>query len=432
MYKRVCSLAVPNIISNVTIPLVGMADLAIVGLLASDTMLSAIAIGTTIFNMVYYTLTFLRMGTSGLTAQEFGKRDFTQAALVLLRGIVLSTLIAAVILIFQYPIEEWSLWFMESSREVERAVSSYFSIRIWAVPATLSLYVFQGWFIGMQNSRTPMWVAIVINIVNISLSYYFGITKSMGLDGVAYGTLIAQWVGVLISLYVVLFGYTKVLLALNLQRVSEIFNGRRLKEFFTLNIDILIRTLCLVAVFAYFTKASSTFGESYLSANNILLQLFTLFSYFMDGFAYAGEALTGRYYGANDSVNLRKAVKVLFNIGLVLALLFTALYIQFGFNLLTIFTQSVPVLAVASEYIFWAAAIPICGFAAFLWDGVLVGMTLSRYLRDSMLGATALFFVVYFLAVDHIGNSALWLAFIIFLFTRGVLQWRMTRRYFRG
>ncbi len=420
----------PNIISNITIPLVGMADLAIVGLLASDTLLSAIAIGTTIFNMLYYALTFLRMGTSGLTAQSYGKRDFNQTALVLLRGIALSTLISTLILLLQKPIELWALWFMESSSEINSAVSSYFFIRIWAAPATLSLYVFQGWFIGMQNSKTPMWVAIVINIVNISLSYLLAVPLGMGLNGVAYGTLIAQWVGVLISLYVVLFNYSRVFSQLTLQWLKSIIDGEKLKEFFTLNVDILIRTLCLVAVFAYFTKASSAMGDNYLPANNILLQLFTLFSYFMDGFAYAGEAMTGRYYGANDSVKLRGSVRALFRIGLTLSIVFTILYIEFGYKLLTIFTQSEAVLAVAKDYMLWAAAIPICGFGAFLWDGVLVGMTLSKYLRNSMILATAIFFIVYFSLVSTLGNSALWLAFVLFLLTRGVLQWIMTRRYF--
>ncbi|MFI3287183.1 MAG: MATE family efflux transporter [Rikenellaceae bacterium] len=430
MYAKILNLSIPNIISNITIPLVGMADLAIVGLLNDDIALSGIAIGTAIFNMLYYTFTFLRMGTSGTTAQAYGKKDMQQSVEVLLRGLALAILISIFILIVNNLIEQGSLWFMEGSEAVESVAASYYKIRIWAAPATLSLYVFQGWFIGMQNSKTPMWIALFINVINITLSCVFALTLSLGLDGVAYGTLIAQWSGVLLSLFALWRYYARIFRKVSLTKKSllSIIDTKKLKTFFTLNLAILIRTVCLVCVFTYFTKASSAEGDTYLSANAILMQLFTLFSYFMDGFAYAGEALAGKFYGAGNSTLLRKAISSLFKIGLVMALLFTVLYLLFGENILSIFTDSPAVLSVASDYIYWAAAIPLCGFAAFLWDGILVGMTLSAYLRNSMMIAAAVFFAIYFPLVYVWDNAALWFAFLAFLATRGIVQWILTQK----
>ncbi len=430
MYNKILSLSIPNIISNITIPLVGMVDLVVVGMLQSDVMLSGIAIGTAIFNMLYYALAFLRMGTSGVTAQAYGRKDFSQMSIVLMRGTALAFLLSLLILIFSPLIESASLWFMDASSQVEAAASSYFRIRIWAAPATLSLYVYQGWFIGMQNARTPMWVALIINVINIVLSYVFAITLSLGLDGVAYGTLIAQWAGVLVALFAVIRYYGKVFKRgkIGKHSIAEIIDREKLKAFFTLNSNILIRTLCLVMVFTYFTKASSSQGDTLLAANTILMQLFTLFSYFMDGFAYAGEALSGKYYGAGSQTMLSRAISCLFRIGALMAVVFSLGYFFFGANILTIFNPSEVVFTAASDYMLWAALVPLCGFAAFLWDGILVGMTLSSLLRNSMLGATIVFFVVYFSLSWLLGNIALWIAFLLFLSTRGVLQWIYTRK----
>lgn len=434
MYHKILSLSIPNIISNITIPLVGMADLAIVGLIGSDTMLSAIAIGTAVFNMLYYTFAFLRMGTSGITAQAYGRKDFSQMSVVILRGAALALLLSIVILLLSPLIISGSLWFMDGSMEAEVAAASYFNIRIWAAPATLMLYVIQGWFIGMQNSKSPMWIALIINVINIVLSYIFAIVLGFGLDGVAYGTLIAQWSGVFLSLIFLLRFYKSVFRRAKIghHTIREIMDGKRLRSFFFLNADILIRTLCLVSVVTYFTKASSTLGDATLSANTILMQLFTLFSYFMDGFAYAGESLSGKFYGAGSHSMLKLSISKLFKIGFYLSLLFSVLYIIGGDYIIGIFTRSESVIDVARNYLIWAAAIPLCGFAAFLWDGVLVGMTLSHILRNSMLIATSVFFAIYFSLGWLWGNDALWIAFLFFLITRGFVQWLSTLKVLKS
>lgn len=427
MNRKILRLAVPNIISNITIPLVGMVDLAIVGILGSVDMLAAIAIGTTIFNMLYWNFGFLRMGTSGLTAQAYGGRDFRQVQRVLMRSIVVSLFIAILILLFQEPLVRAIMLFMDSSPVVESLALDYFYIRVWAAPATLALYAFKGWFIGMQNSKTPMWIAILINVVNVVASLFCAFTLEMGLSGVALGTTIAQWSGLGVAVWCVVRYYGRVLDSRSL--FEGVFDGRELGRFFKLNGDIFIRTLCLVAVFTYFTKAGSSMGTVTLAANTLLLQLFTLFSYFMDGFAYAGESLTGRYTGSASSVMLRRSVTAIFRVGAMVAVGFMLLYLFAGRYILMVFSPPAEVMAEAEAYIWLVAAVPLVGFGAFLMDGILVGMTRSAIMRNSMLVATALFFGLYFTLVDWLGNTALWLSFLLYLLARSALQLLFARKY---
>lgn len=420
------ALAGPNIISNITIPLVGMADLAIAGALTGEGMLGGVAIGTAIFNLLYWNFGFLRMGTSGLTAQAYGGRMFTEVSRILVRAVAVALAISAVILVIQVPAEWAAMKFMSGSTAVERVASEYFFVRIWAAPATLSLYAFKGWLIGMQNSRTPMWIAIVINVVNIGASIFCAFTLSMGVAGVALGTVIAQWSGLGLALFFVARYYGRFF---NLKRLFEgVMIRHKLREFFVLNRDIFIRTLCLAWVFTYFTKASSILGDTTLEANALLMQLFTLFSYFMDGFAYAGEALSGRYYGAGNVPMLRRTVKSLFVIGLLVSVIFSGLYAAFGHHVLLIFTSSEAVLDRAAQFMPYAAAVPVISFAAFLMDGILVGMTHAKIMRNAMLIATALFFGIYFALREVLFTDALWIAFLTYLLARGAMQWVLARR----
>lgn len=420
MIKKILRLAVPNIISNITVPLVGMVDLAIVGSMGSTELLGGIAIGTAIFNLLYWNFGFLRMGTSGLAAQAYGRRDLAESGRVLIRAVAVAMGIALLMLLFQNPLLEGTLWFMEGTPGVESAAGEYFRWRIWAAPATLGLYAFKGWFIGMQNAKTPMWIALAINAINVGASLGFAFGAKMGLAGVGLGTAIAQWSGLLMALGVVLTAY------------GRIFRGRAWHDglaqvaawgaFFRLNRDIFIRTLCLVAVFTYFTKASSAQGTVVLAANTLLMQLFTLFSYFMDGFAYAGEALVGRYTGSGNTVERYQSIKGLFGVGSVLALLFALLYGIGGSMILTLFGPEAAVSQAASDRMLYAAAVPLVSFGAFLMDGVLVGMTLSRVMREVMLVATALFFATYFL------GGGLWEAFLGFLLVRSAGSFVWSRR----
>lgn len=419
MNRKIIRLAIPNIISNITIPLVGMVDLAIVGRLEGGTPLAGIAIGTTIFNMLYWNFGFLRMGTSGLTAQAYGKRNFDTVFKTLFRALSVALIIAIIMLTLQIQINWLALAIMRGATEVEQLAADYFFLRIWAAPATLALYAFQGWYIGMQNAKTPMYIAIFINIVNIITSSYFALSMGMGLNGIALGTVIAQWSGVIMAGVILWVYYGKIF---KVRYLKKLYDKESIGAFFRVNRDIFIRTICLVMVFTFFTSASSAMGSTILSSNTLILQLFTLFSYIMDGFAYSGEALTGRYYGSGSKDMLRHSVTGLFKWGAILATIFTLIYVLFGESILRIFTDESSIIATTKEYIWWAAAIPIAGFSAFLMDGILVGISQAKLMRNTMIISSCLFFAVYYSLVDTLGNNAIWLAFLLFLAGRGILQ----------
>ena len=423
--RQILKLAVPSIISNITIPLVGMVDLIMVGWLGGDTLIAGLAVGTTIFNFLYWNFGFLRMGTGGFTAQAYGAKDFRFATQTLVRALMLSVLIGLAMVLLQVPIVDFSLGIIESSESVENSALGYFYGRIWAAPATMSLYAFKGWFIGMQNSRSPMWIALLINSVNIVVSYFLAFTMDWGIAGIGAGTAIAQWSGVLMAIVIVKLYYSRFFK--NFTTVG-LFDRAELAKFFKVNTDIFIRTLCLVIVFTYFTVASSYMGDTVLAANSLMMQMFMLFSYMMDGFGHAGEALVGKYYGAGNKVMLRKTVIRVIQLGAIIAVLCTFLYVLWGENVLMIFSPSEELLAVAHDYIGWAMMIPMAGFLAFLVEGFLVGITASYIMRNAVIIASVVFFVVYFSMLSLMENHALWLAFIVYLFMRGILQLFMSRK----
>lgn len=425
MNKQILKLALPNIITNITVPLLGMVDLAIVGHIGDASHIGAIAIGTMIFNLIYWNFGFLRMGTSGFTAQAYGANDLDEALRILARGIAIALSAAFLLIILQYPIAQLSRLLVKGSQSVMDLALTYFFVRIWAAPATLGLYVFKGWFIGMQNSKTPMWIAIILNIINIVFSLLFVIIWKMGIVGVALGTVLAQYSGLVMAvvLWFKKYGY--------LRSRIDIKGSLRLAEmrqFFKVNGDIFLRTICLVAVFTFIPAISASMGDSILAANTVLMQLFTLFSYIMDGFAYAGESLVGRYFGAKDQELLRKSVKYLLRWGILLTILFTICYYFWGELILSILTNEKGVIAEAMNYMLWSVLVPITGFSAFLFDGIYIGATASKSMRDIMFVATAGFFAGYYFLSPILGNDGLWISFLLFLSLRGGLMWIFNRK----
>ncbi len=420
MNKRILNLAIPNIITNITVPLLGMVDLAIVGHIGDKTHIGAIAIGTMIFNFIYWNFGFLRMGTSGFTAQAYGAKDFSEAMKILIRGIAIALGIALLLIALQTPIGRFSLFIVDGSERMEQLAYQYFLIRIWAAPATLGLYAIKGWFIGMQNARIPMLIAIFINVFNIGFSLFFVLGLNMGIGGVALGTVFAQYGGLILSVILWMVYYRRFLRYVNVKgslKLSE------MKRFFHVNADIFIRSLCLVGVFTYIPIAGAKMGDTVLAVNTLLMQFFTLFSYIMDGFAYAGEALTGRYIGAKNKESLRSSIRLIFRWGLGLSVLFVILYTFWGENLFRVFTDDVSTIEYAHLYYWWVLMVPLSGYAAFLWDGIFIGATASKTMRNAMLLSTIIFFGVYLAFVSYLGNNALWLALIVFLLARGIIQW---------
>lgn len=416
--RQILHIALPSIVSNITVPLLGLIDVSIVGHLGAASYIGAIAVGGMLFNMIYWLFGFLRMGTGGLTAQAYGRHDLQEVTRILLRSLSISLLLALALLLLQYPIRNIAFMCMDTSEEVRQLATLYFHICIWGAPATLGLYGFTGWYIGMQNSRFPMYIAITQNIVNIAASLFFVFALGMKVEGVALGTLVAQYAGLAMACLLWL-AYYRPLRKYLLQKA--LFDRTEMKRFFQVNRDIFIRTLCLIAVTVFFTSTGAAYGDVVLAVNALLMQLFTLFSYFMDGFAYAGEALTGKYIGAKDNQSLRLTIQHLFKWGIALSLLFTLLYGAGGKSFLGLLTNDTSVISASEEYIYWVLAIPLAGFSAFLLDGICIGATATHLMLRSMLVASASFFLLYYGLHDTLGNHALWMAFIVYLALRGIV-----------
>ena len=427
MNRRILHLAIPSIVSNITVPLLGLVDVTIVGHLGATAYIGAIAVGGLLFNILYWNFGFLRMGTSGLTSQAYGRKDKEAEIRVLVQAVSVGLFSALAMLILQYPIERLAFRLLDTSAEVEQYAVSYFRICIWGAPAVLAQYGFMGWFIGMQNSRYPMYIAIVMNVINIVCSSCFVFLFGMKVEGVALGTVVAQYSGVMMAWWLWFYNYKELRGRITFRGSLQLIAMRR---FFAVNRDIFLRTLCLIGVTTFFTSTGARQGDVILAVNTLLMQLFTLFSYIMDGFAYAGEALSGRYVGACNLVQLKRAVKALFCWGVVLSLVFTLLYGIGGENFLGLLTNDTVVIETAGHYFYWVLAIPLAGFAAFLWDGILIGATATRFMLWAMLVASGSFFVIYYCFSGATNNHMLWLAFLVYLALRGIMQTLWSRKVF--
>lgn len=426
--REILQLAIPSIISNVTVPLLGLVDLSIVGHIGNEDYISAIAVGSMIFNVMYWLLGFLRMGTSGMTSQAFGREDTMECIRILVRSLTIGLAFGLLFILTQSGLEWGLLRLMNTPEASWEYVTTYFQIVIWGAPAMLGLYSLTGWFIGMQDTRTPMVVAILQNLVNILASLSLVFVLGWGIAGVAAGTLLAQWIGFLVAL----LGAWKRIHKVNCLRIgqglgtdswSRLVRVLSVKaawiNFFLVNKDIFLRTLCLIVVNFYFTSAGGKQGAMMLAVNTLLMTLFTIFSYVMDGFAYAGEALSGKYYGAGDKQGLHATVRNLFQFGFLMAVVFMGIYMIGGTGFLHLLTDDNTVVEAARPYLPWACFIPVVGVTAFILDGVFIGLTDTKGMLFSTVMAMVLFFIVYFVFRDWLANYALWLAFLSFLLMRG-------------
>ena len=428
MNREILRIALPNIISNITVPIMGIAGTMIAGHLGdSVATIGALAIGVSIFNFIYWNCSFIRMGTSGITAQAFGAGDNRTTTLMLARAVVVSLVVGLLAIILQRPLGLGALAIMNGND----LVAEYFFARIWAVPAGVLLFGLNGWLTGMQNAIIPMIVAVMVNTIHVACSIWFAFPLGMGIVGIAYASVVAQWTGVIITAAITWWHFRKSFVAI---KWREVIDMAAMKEFFLINRDIIIRTLCIVATYTFFTAASARMGDdNILAVNTILLQLFTLFSYMNDGFAYAAEALTGRFIGAKDEPSLRDAVKKCVIWCLVVAIIYIGVYIGWWRDLLLLFISSDAqnagvLLDYAGRYIGWIIAIPLAAAMPFVMDGIMVGATQSRIMRDSMILSTIAYFALLYAFKPIIGNNALWLAFSSYMFLRGALQYFMSHR----
>lgn len=416
--KEIFRLTVPNVISNISVPLLGMADVAIAGHIGGDMTIGALAIGTTIFNFIYWNCAFLRMGTSGMTAQAYGAGNRLECNALLVKALAVALSLSSILLIFQKPLADGALYLMGASDEVSAMAREYVMARIWAVPAAISVFAMQGWFIGMQDSKTPMWMSIFANVVNISFSMLFAFVLDMGIAGIAWGTVVSQYMSLLLALVIYRIKYYNANNPLKLQASLQISTMMR---FFKVNRDVFLRTFCVVVAYTLFTKMSAYYGDVVLATNSLLMQLFTLFSYMIDGIAYAAEAISGKCVGEGNYDKLRRACKAFMIWGGVVAVLYVVVYIVAWRGILGLFSPSEVVLACAEQYIGWIIAVPLVCFIPFMIDGIMLGATRTAPLRNTVAISLAIQIVLLLLLKDVVGNMSVWVSFLAFLFMRGVL-----------
>lgn len=426
--KQILFIALPSIVSNITVPLLGLVDVAITGHLGSAAYIGAIAVGGMLFNIIYWMFAFLRMGTSGMTAQAFGARNLPEVVSVLLRAMLVSVLISSVMLCLQVPVRDLSLSIIMPSEEVAAYTRIYFNICIWGAPAALLLFVLTGWYVGMQNSKIPMAVAIIQNVANILISFVLVYGFGMKIEGVAMGTVLAQYIGLMVAV-VLLFKYYYRLRKYLCRQF--ILTKDALLKFFLLNKDIFFRTCCLILVHFFFIAAGAKQGDKELAVNTMLMQLFTLYSYIMDGFAFAGEAMVGKAIGGKMRGIYDETVRRLFRWGWGVAALFTLAYLLCGRLFLSLLTNDMAVLETARLYQPWTLLFPLCGMAAFIWDGIYIGATATKGMLISMASGMVVFFLLYFTLVPVGGNHGLWIAFVVYLATRGICQTIMRKKIWK-
>ena len=411
--KDILKLAIPSILANITVPLVGMVDIAVAGHLdvKAATMIGGIAIGSMLFDLLYWNFGFLRVGTGGLAAQAYGRGDRKECARILARALGIALACALVLIAIQWIFVKAAFMVVDSSPEVQALATKYFYIRIWAAPATLSLMALKGWFIGMQDSVSPMATDMTVNGMNVLMSIVLalGFTigglhyEGMGFAGVAAGTVVAQYSGLFVALSLLLWKYRRNTLAvMPLKELRGLFKGDETRRFFVMNADLYVRSLCFIAIYIGFTVISARYGDVLLAVSSILMKLLMIFSYFTDGFAYAGEALTGRYIGAKDSLMVSQTVRWTFVWSMSIALVFMGIYHFAGVPMLRMMTSDPVVVDAAVGYLPWLLLMPVAGCAAFTWDGIYIGATASKEMRNSMLWATVSF-------------AALWAAGILIL-----------------
>lgn len=424
--RQILSLALPNILSNITVPLLGIADLALAGRLNDVDAIGGIAIASTIFNLIYWNFAFLRMGTTGMTAQAKGAGDTRLTGRLLSQALILGLLFGTIVFLMRFPLLSVMMQLLSPSDSIISYCIQYFDIVIYAAPAVLCTFALNGWIIGMQNTWLPMTVSILTNALNIGISAYLVLSAGWGIKGIATGTLVAHYVGVAllsIGAYVL---YVRSRQALLPSRMSAL--GEDLGRFFRTNADIFLRTFLLILVTGFFTYAGTQMGSLILSTNTLLLQFFTIFSYFSDGFAYAAEAMVGLYYGQRKRAYIKTSIHYLFLWCIGITIAATLLYVLGSQTFLRALTDKSELIAYAQPYLVWVYLIPAAGFLAFLWDGIYIGLTATREMLWSMLAAVAIFFSLYGGIQTEDPNHSLWIAFLGYLLIRGLMQTLLARR----
>ena len=417
--KEIIELSIPNILSNISVPLLSTVDTILMGGLSSIH-LAAVGLGSFLFNVIYWNFGFLRMGTTGMTAQSYGAKDKDQVWLSLLRASVLSIILALLLLILQTPIYELAKSALVVSVENDPLILEYFKIRIWAAPAALMLMVVMGWLFGMQNAIYPLILTIIINVVNILTSYYLVKFAGMDVRGVAFGTVIAQYVGLTIGLILIINKYKSYI---NWSLSNKLASLSEYSRFLKVNFDIFLRTLCLTFSFGFFYRQSSKLGDVVLAVNVVLMQFVNWMSYGIDGFAYATESLVGKYKGAEKPKDVKMVIAQSFLWGCLVSLLYAAIYYIFGIELFGLFSDDPSLITIGKELLYFMAIFPIVSFASYIWDGIFIGLTATTSMRNAMVFALIVYLISFYIIPETSNGSNIWIALSIFMVARAVFQW---------
>jgi MATE family multidrug resistance protein len=410
------------ILSNISTPLLGLVDTAVLGHLNAEQFLGAVALGGLIFSFIFWGFAFLRMGTTGLTAQAFGEANRTELNSILIRALTLALIISSLVLLSQKIIAEVSFFILESSSVVEQMALQYFEIRIWSTPATLGLYVLMGWLLGQQRVRIALLIVLITNISNICLDLLFVYHLNMQVAGVALASVIAEYTGFIVALAIVLGLITK-----RLRYKNEVFwnwsylaNINKFKNMLVINNQIFIRTWCLIFAFAFFTAQSAKISEMVLAVNAVLLNFQMFMAYALDGFANAAEALVGKAVGAKNKLMLRQAILTTYVWSLVVAILFACFYLQYGLQVIDLLTSLEAVRAMAYEFLPWLIFMPLVSFMSYFFDGVFIGAMMTRQMSNTMMFSLFAVFLPVWYFTQSWGNEGLWLAMTLFMVARSL------------
>ncbi|MPW38036.1 MATE family efflux transporter DinF [Vibrio sp. B1Z05] len=434
LHKRILALAIPMVLSNITVPLLGLVDTAVVGHLEHSWYLGGVALGSTMISMVFWLFGFLRMSTTGLSAQAKGAQDPRKLALILLQGIFMALSFAVLFLILHRGIIALALGFSDASEQVQLYASQYFAIRAWSAPAAMVNFVLLGWLLGNQDAKAPMWMVIATNVTNIVLDVLFVVVLDFGVSGVASASVIADFTGTFVGLYFCRKAWQKSV-QLTLHQMlslgtSKLFAG--VLRFIRLNRDIFLRSLFLQAVLAFMTFQGASFGDDIVAANAVLMSLVLMVSYAMDGFAYAIEAMVGKAIGAKNKVELALSIWGSFIWGFIVCCGFALLFGAGGSLVVALISDIDSVRITADEYLPWLAIMPLVSMWCYLFDGIFIGATRGKEMRNSMFLAAITFFVLYF-SFASLQNHSLWIAMLGFMAMRGgALGWIFIKLWKKG
>lgn len=416
-HKRVWWLAVPIILSNVTVPLVGAVDTAVTGHMDSPEPIAAVALGASVFSLVFWTFGFLKMGTSGSIAQAYGAGDDVTISLTIMRSLVIAAVLGIFVIAFRHPLLELALRVVAGKPEIEQLTRDYFSVRVWSAPATLANYVLTGVLIGLQRMRSVFAFQLLLNCTNVALDLLFVPVLGYGVEGVATASLISEYVALALALYLI---REQLLIASRTTSIKTLRDPEPLKRLLKLNGDIFIRTLLLVSCFFYFNASSAKFTSTVFAANVILMQLLHICAYALDGFAHAAETLTGQAWGSKSRQQFHGVIRASTVQATITAIALTLLLYLAGPGILSLFTNQTEVLATANSLLPWMLILPFLSVWCYQLDGIFIGTTHSREMRNAMILSATGFFGLTSLLIPAFGNTGLWLALAIFMIMRAI------------